>query len=83
MKKFSDFNIKRERNGFVGDKINKSKFMESNSDKCLFLQIEIEGTKRVLFTGSKILTEMISQVPKEELPFETVIIKQGETFEFS
>lgn len=64
-------------------KVDKSKFDNSSSDKCLSLQIEIKGDKYVLFTGSKILTETIQQIPKEELPFKTVISKEGETFQFN
>lgn len=64
-------------------KVNDSKFKESNSKECLYLQIEIEGAKRVLFTGSKVLVSMIKNVPKENIPFKTTIIKEGETFQFS
>ncbi len=64
-------------------KINKSKFENTNSGKCLQLQIEFEGKKYVLFTGSKILTEMIEQVPEDELPFKTKITKEGEAYQFN
>ncbi len=64
-------------------KINESKFRDNGNGKCLYLQIELEDKKRVLFTGSKVLTNMIKQVPREELPFQTVITKEGESFQFT
>lgn len=64
-------------------KLDKSKFQNSNSDRCLCLQIEFKGEKHVLFTGSKVLAEMIQQVPRENLPFKTTITKEGETFQFN
>lgn len=64
-------------------KLNDSKFKNSNSEKCLHLQIELKGEKLVLFTGSKVLAETIQQVPKENLPFITTITKEGETFQFN
>lgn len=47
-------------------RIDESKFKDSNSGKCLSLQIEINNQNRVLFTGSKVLTAMIQKVPKTE-----------------
>ncbi|HKK81998.1 MAG TPA: hypothetical protein VJ909_07110 [Prolixibacteraceae bacterium] len=47
------------------------------------MQIEIEAKKHVLFTGSAILTEQIQQVEKEDYPFETIIVQQGEHYEFT
>lgn len=64
-------------------RINKSKFENSSSDKCLHLQIEHKGEKHVLFTGSKILAETIQQVPEDSFPFATTITKEGETFQFN
>lgn len=64
-------------------KIDKTKFENSGSDKCLSLQIELRGEKYILFTGSKVLTEKIEQVPKDEMPFKTYISKEGETFDFN
>ena len=64
-------------------KIDKSKFSESNSDICLKLQVELKSEKYVLFTGSKFLSETIQQIPEEALPFQTVITKEGEAFQFN
>lgn len=66
-----------------GFRLKKSKFENSGTDECLHLQIEFEGEKRVLFTGSKILAETIKQVPQEAFPFITKIKQEGETFQFN
>lgn len=89
----------KETSGFTGDKmkiakvfnkeiivhdfkIQKSKF-EKGNDKCLYLQIELNNQKYVVFTGSTFLMDTIQQVPKEEFPFTTTIIKEDERFEFT
>lgn len=64
-------------------KVNNSKFENSNSDKCLNIQIEFKGEKYLLFTGSKVLTETIEQVPEDNFPFATTITKEGESFQFN
>lgn len=64
-------------------KIKESKFENTNSGICLTMQIEVQGEQRVLFTGSRILTEMIQQVPEDKLPFKTIITKVGETYQFN
>lgn len=64
-------------------KINESKFSDTSSGICLSLQIEINNENRVLFTGSRILTEMIKQVPEDALPFKTIITKEGESYQFN
>lgn len=63
-------------------KIDDSKFQKNKSGKCLCIQIEIENEKRIVFTGSDILINMISQVDKKDLPFNCKIVKEGEHFEF-
>lgn len=98
MNKFCDFGIAPERDHFVGDKIrimkvlnqpliihdyklSQSKF-EDSSD-VMHLQIEFKEEMKVLFTASKVLKKQIDKVPKESFPFETVIIKEGESFCFT
>lgn len=98
MKKFSDFGIRPKNQGFVGDKIKMMKIINQeitvldfridnskyeNSKICLHLQIKYKGEFYVLFTGSKVLINMIEQVPKSDFPFITTIIKQGEAFQFN
>jgi len=71
---FKDFAIKPKGSAFVGDKI-KANYLK--------LQIEKAGDKRVVFTGSKVLTDQIEQVPREKFPFETTITGDNERYEFT
>jgi hypothetical protein len=59
-----------------------SKYPDKNYEKCLHLEIEFEGRKRVVFTGSKVLIDTITQIPEKEFPFATKIIKENGRFEF-
>lgn len=51
--------------------------------KCLYLQIEHEGSKRILFTGSNVLIDIINQIPQTSFPFKTTIVKEMEWFKFT
>jgi hypothetical protein len=96
MKKFSDFKIKVENSGFVGDKIKITKVLNReikvhgfkvdaskyNTGNCLSIQIEIKGVKHVVFTGSRGLIELIQKVPKDGFPFLTTIIQENEMYLF-
>lgn len=98
MNKFSDFNITvRQRFVGDKIKINRvlnmpivvhdyrideSKYPKNKSGKCLMLQIEYEEERRVLFTGSDVLIEQIELIKKEQMPFKTTIVKNGDSFEF-
>lgn len=64
-----------------GFKIEDSK--KKQGTKYLTLQIEIELIKRVVFTGSKNLMDLISQVPKDKFPFKTTIKKNDKRLEFT
>lgn len=98
MNAFKDFQITTSRAAFTGDKIKidrilnreivvadfkieKSKY--EGKGKCLHLQIELNKTKHVVFTGSNGLIDQIEKVPRDKLPFKTTIIKENERFEFS
>lgn len=96
MKKFSEFGLKQEVDSFTGNKIAVSKILnrdiiihdykivDSNfSGKCLYLQIEFNNEKRVVFTGSKYLLDTIEKIPKDGFPFNTIIIEEDGRFEFS
>lgn len=99
MKSFKDFGIKDQTQGLIGDKIkidrvlNKSIIVhgyqvkgskyEKGSGQCLHLQIEVDGGKRVIFTGSVSLINTINQIPLEGFPFQTVITKENERFQFT
>ena len=64
-------------------KVDESKFKERGTGKLLTLQVIVDNSKGVLFTGSASLIDMIKQVPKEKFPFTTVIVKENERFEFT
>ena len=98
MKSFKEFGIKHELQSFVGDKIKISKILNreivvidfkiedskygNTGSKCLYMQIELNNQKHVVFTGSKPLMETIQRVPKPEFPFKATIVKENEWYEF-
>lgn len=99
MNSFSQFGITPSSKSFEGDKIKIDRVLnkqiivddykieaskyEKGNGKCLYLQIHVDNTKRVLFTGSSSLMEMIERVPKEGFPFTTTIVRENERFQFS
>lgn len=97
MNTFKDFNITIEPNAFIGDKIKITKVLNReivvhnfkiqnskfNDGSCLCLQIEINTSKHVIFTGSSKLAESIKQVPLEGFPFTTTIIQENEMYQFT
>jgi len=97
MKNFSEFGIKTSQQNFRGEKIkvdrvlNKliviSDYLISDSKfegrgKCLSMQVIVDNAERVIFTGSVVLADMISQVPKEEFPIQATIVKENDRLEF-
>lgn len=66
----------------TGFKIQESRYPKNKSGKCLHLQIELEGEKRIIFTGSDVLISTMEQVKNEDLPIDTTIVQEGEHFEF-
>lgn len=64
-------------------KIRESKFQYENARECLWLQIELNGKKRVLFTGSRVLTETIKLIEEGSFPFQTVITREGKSYKFN
>ena len=58
-----------------------SKFDDANN-KCLKLQLEVDGEKRILFTGSQVLQDLIQKYASM-IPFETKIIRQNRYLTFS
>ncbi|MEK9157705.1 MAG: hypothetical protein AAB638_00795 [Patescibacteria group bacterium] len=98
MNNFKDFNIQPNINSFVGEKIAIQKLFNlpitvfdykitpSNKKagtELLTLQIEKGGEKRIVFTGSKVMMDMIKLVPKNKFPFETTIKGDNEYYEFT
>jgi len=95
---FKDFAIKPKENTFTGKKIEiddvlnieiiveRFKIEDSKKKqgtKYLTLQIEKENSKRIVFTGSKNLMDLITQVPKDKFPFKTIIKKHDKRLEFT
>ena len=92
MNKFSDLGIKAaESKKLVGDKIKIDKILNKEiivlgyridaskyEGKCLCLQISLSDTKRVVFTGSKKLLELVQQTHAESFPFTTAIVKEDD-----
>jgi hypothetical protein len=64
-------------------KIDKSKFEKGGNGNRLTLQIDVDNSQRIVFTGSVNLQEMIKQVPEGKFPFSTVIIKKDKRYEFT
>jgi hypothetical protein len=99
MNSFKDFGIKPQSKSFEGDKIKIDRILnkqvtvlaykieaskyDKGTGKCLYIQVLVDNSKRVLFTGSANLMDMIEQVPKDKFPFKTTIIKENERFEFT
>ncbi len=50
--------------------------------KCLYLQISLEGVKRVVFTTGKALIGDIQKVPTDGFPFQTTVIKDDKRYLF-
>lgn len=63
-------------------KTKKSKYPETGNGLCLYLQIDFENKKRVTWTNSVNLQEMMFKVPKTELPIEATIVEKEERYEF-
>jgi hypothetical protein len=60
-------------------KIENSKY----EGKCMHLQIELDGEKRIAFSGSAALMDQISKVPNDKFPFITTIKKINDHHEFT
>lgn len=58
-------------------------FKKSGAEKCLHLEISIDGKKHVLFTGSTGLIDTIMQVPESGLPFKTTIVEENDRYLFT
>jgi len=98
MHQFKDFGIKPNISSFVGEKISISRLfnlqitviafkIEPSKQKAgtelLTLQIEKSGEKRIVFTGSIVLIQMIKKVPENKFPFTTIIKGDNEYYEFT
>lgn len=58
----------------LGHKIMTSKYNKNNSGKCLYLQIEYQEEKRIIFTGSDVLIKQMDKYGNK-CPFISTIKK--------
>ena len=99
MNQFKDLGIKAPEQAYSGDKISlnrilnvpitvhrfkveKSKFEKGDGNR-LVLQIEKNENMHIVFTASMTLREMISKVPADKFPFQTVIKMINDRPEFT
>jgi len=47
---------------------------KDGQNECLYLQLEVNGQKRVLWGNYKFLIDQVRQINKDDLPFRTKII---------
>lgn len=95
---FKDLGIKPTESTFTGKKIEIDDILNTEiivegfkikdstkkqGTQYLTLQIEKEENKRVVFTGSKNLMDLINQVPEDKFPFKTIIRKNDKRLEFT
>ena len=66
----------------TGFMVRRSKYVRGEADECLTLQFEIDGSRYILFSGSKILTDQITKYQAEIL-FLTTIKKIDKYYTFS
>lgn len=65
-------------------KIEDSKiFKTKGRDKCLHLQIRLNGEPRVIFTSGSMLMDVITKIDELSFPFQTTIIEKNKRLEFS
>lgn len=93
MHNFKDFGITPSTKGFTGDKIKISKILNLEiiihdykladskySGRRLDIQIELNGTKHITWTGSSYMIEMIERVPKDKFPFKATIVEDNDRY---
>lgn len=98
MKQFRDLGIVADVKSFTGDKVKIAKILNKEvlvegfkiepstkfKDKDrLCLQMMVDGEKRIAFTSSATLIDMIGKVPKQHFPFHTTIKMVNEHYEFT
>ncbi|HXR85049.1 MAG TPA: hypothetical protein VN722_12105 [Hanamia sp.] len=64
-------------------KLDESKYKERGSGKCLVLQIILDEEKRVVFTGSIYLIDIIKLIPKDKFPITTIIDEKDGRYVFT
>ena len=58
-------------------------FKDKGTGKCLQLQISFNNEKRIIFTSSGGLIEVIQKIPEDGFPFKTTIIKENDRYKFT
>lgn len=66
----------------TGYKVRNSRYSKNKSGEYLTLQFEIEGQKRVCFTGSDVLIDQTKKYG-EHIPFEAIIKKINRYYTFT
>lgn len=64
-------------------KVEASKYTDKGDGQRLVLQVLVDEVQHIIFSGSIVLREMIAKAPKEKFPFKTIIVQEGERFEFT
>ena len=67
----------------IAFEIRNSKYADKGNGKCLYIQVETNGEKRVLFTGSGNLMDTIVRVNEDDFPFYATIVKNNKRLEFT
>jgi len=71
-----------DKNIIVKDfKFENSKF--EGKDKRVDIQIEYREEPRLIMTDAKYIIQLLERITKDNLPFSTTIIKNGEHYEFA
>lgn len=58
----------------TGYRINKTKYNRNGGEQCLTLEVEIDGVKRVIFTGSGVLIDQVTKYA-DQIPYVASIVK--------
>ena len=66
----------------TGYKIRNSKFKDNGCGKCATVQIELDGHRNVLFTGSSVLIDQLEKYG-DQIPFLTTVMKIDRFLTFS
>lgn len=98
MGKFSELGIPVPVSLLVGEKIAAKKIigkpitvhgyevkpskLEGKGD-CVYMAITYMNERRITFTGSTVLKQMLAQVPKQAFPFETIIELENDRYKFT
>lgn len=66
----------------LGYRIEKSRYSKNKSGDYLTLQVEVDGSRRIVFTGSDVLIDQLREYGKEA-PFSSVIRKVNRFYTLS